>query len=353
MTRVAVGEPPALLKAMDLVKPIEKRIAEQAFYGLIENPGDWGQHRDEQLPKMRWQVGGKWPHLVEPPERHCGRSDKKDIPGRHVASVRATTSGGGVQSNQCSVAMFGPGLLGEKPPRFCGIEALPPNQRCYILQPDRLHNRMCKEVPGGWPRRMPAKKKWKNVKTNAQSYKVFAVYKQSSGGCYGLPQGRCCDFACAVGLLGRPKCVDQLGQHALRYLNNTASEGLIFQPVEEGHQQLPNKKKLFMYADASYELSHEGYRDRARPCASEGLNRHCHQKEQPGEQSAPVTGGVQSAHEDELPAVRAFRPQQDGEDPVEKFDSPPRQQPVRAAEDPLQPQAKQRGEALLSAAQAK
>ena len=40
MTRVTVGEQPSLLKAM--------HEHGEALYGLL--PGDWGQHRDEQLP---------------------------------------------------------------------------------------------------------------------------------------------------------------------------------------------------------------------------------------------------------------------------------------------------------------
>ena len=42
MTRVTVGEPPSLLKSMNLVKPDEKWIIKQALYGLTESLGDWG-----------------------------------------------------------------------------------------------------------------------------------------------------------------------------------------------------------------------------------------------------------------------------------------------------------------------
>eukprot|EP00435_Cladocopium_sp_Y103_P003886 s4893_g1.t1 len=54
-----------------------------------------------------------------------------------------------------------------------------------------------------------------------------------------------------------------------------------------------------------------------------------------------------------MPAVRAFRPQQDASDPIEQFeDEPPRQQPVRPTIRAGQPQPKQRAEALQRAVQA-
>eukprot|EP00435_Cladocopium_sp_Y103_P047181 s489_g13.t1 len=48
LTRVTV-EPPALLRAMNLVGPQEKWIIKQALYGLIESPHDWGEHRDGKM----------------------------------------------------------------------------------------------------------------------------------------------------------------------------------------------------------------------------------------------------------------------------------------------------------------
>ena len=59
LTRVTVGEPPSLLKAMGLTAPGERWVIRQALYGLIESPGDWGEHRDQSMRDMTWEHNGK------------------------------------------------------------------------------------------------------------------------------------------------------------------------------------------------------------------------------------------------------------------------------------------------------
>ena len=72
-TKVTIGEPPSILKAMNLVSPSERWIIHQAMYGLMESQGDWGAHRDGVLKATRWWKEDTEFALVETPERHVWR----------------------------------------------------------------------------------------------------------------------------------------------------------------------------------------------------------------------------------------------------------------------------------------
>lgn len=48
--RITVCDPPSVIKAMNLVSEGERWHVLHALYGLVESPGDWGEHRDKELP---------------------------------------------------------------------------------------------------------------------------------------------------------------------------------------------------------------------------------------------------------------------------------------------------------------
>eukprot|EP00435_Cladocopium_sp_Y103_P043149 s489_g12.t1 len=101
--------------------------------------------------------------------------------------------------------------------------------------------------------------------------KAFAAHKLSLESCCGSQRGRAQTWRSQWDYLedwhtrGPVYEYVKLGQHILRYLNQTVGDGLNFQPcamrIEEGHQQLPAQNKLFMYTDISYAPPHEDYED--------------------------------------------------------------------------------------------
>ena len=59
-TKITAMEVPTIFKHLGLADAEDVWVIEKALYGLVSSPRDWGIHRDEVLPTLRWHrdIGG-------------------------------------------------------------------------------------------------------------------------------------------------------------------------------------------------------------------------------------------------------------------------------------------------------
>jgi len=260
MTRVTVGEPPSLLKAMNLVKPDEKWIIKQALYGLIESPGDWGQHRDEQLPHLRWRHAGQEFTLKETKERHVwavrrvGAPETEDNHGFVLVYVDDMLLFGDTEQVKATAAAVRSlwecsplELLDEtKELHFCGMELRRYKSGVFLSQTGYLVEMLKRyEVQGVEPYPLP---KVEDGEDEEPYLKALRRAQTLVGELLWASTRTRPDIAFATGLLDRlahrrPNYVNTLGEHLLKYLQGTTDYGLNYQPGDDtdyGDGQLPD-----------------------------------------------------------------------------------------------------------------
>ena len=294
-TKVTIGDPPSVLKAMNLVAPSEKWIIHQAMYGLVESPGDWGAHRDGILRASRWWRNNSEFSLVETPERHVWKVTQLDNPEAEHGYLLTYVDDmlivgneevaqeviGQIQGHwQCSPPEF---LSDEKPMKFCGYDLMMVKDGLKISQEGYTRDLVARY---GISQLEPVPLPKIEEREEKEDFSMADLRKAQSivGELLWLSTKSRPDIAYGVGAIGRmvhqrPNYAYEMGVHILKYLFGTLEYGLIYRKCPQGdlggtdQLQLPRStSRIELYADISYSPSHEQYRSIQGILAEHGGN---------------------------------------------------------------------------------
>ena len=281
--RVTICDPPSVLKKMGLVAEGERWRVHQALYGLQQSPSDWGCHRDAKLAQLQWLSGEDQCSLVETPEKHVwrivgnGHQDQElgfllvyvdDL--LFVGLERVVSSAiQAVRSLwQCAEPEY---LNEEKAMRFCGFELRREGDGVILNQEGYTKSLLAKhDVVGTELTPLPKL----TEEDEPEQFELSDLRRAQGvvGELLWLATRTRPDLCYTVGALGRllhkrPKYVNWLAGHVLKYVNKTAESGLWYRPCQKGdlgtsdHLGYPRTlERLDVYSDISYAPAHEGYR---------------------------------------------------------------------------------------------
>ena len=279
-TRLTIGEPPNVIKSMGLIEPGTRWLIDYALYGLVESPGDWGAHRDEQLPKLRWFVEGYEYALKETKERHVWKVYKTQAPDEEHGYVLVYVDDMLILGQDAQVTAVAEAIktLWECSPmerlklnktmRFCGFELTRERDGMFLGQTGYIKDLLQRRgVQGEEAAPLPkVNEEEEEEEPNAGELKKAQML---IGEMMWLNRTRP-DLCYATGLLSRmayrrPRYVNQLGNYLLKYLNKTADHGLYYRPCGYGDlaedEQLPkSENRLIVYSDVSFAPPAECYR---------------------------------------------------------------------------------------------
>ncbi len=294
-TKVTIGDPPSVLKAMNLVAPSEKWIIHQAMYGLVESPGDWGAHRDGILRASKWWRNDSEFSLVETPERHVWKVTQLDNPEAEHGYLLTYVDDmlivgnkevaqeviGQIQGHwQCSPPEF---LSDEKPMKFCGYDLMMVKDGLKISQEGYTRDLVARY---GISQLEAVSLPKIEESEEKEEFSMADLRKAQSivGELLWLSTKSRPDIAYGVGAIGRmvhqrPNYAYEMGVHILKYLFGTLEHGLIYRKCPQGdlggtdQLQLPRStSRIELYADISYSPSHEQYRSIQGILAEHGGN---------------------------------------------------------------------------------
>ena len=243
-------------------------------------PGDWGAHRDEQLPKLRWFVEGHEYALKETKERHVWKVYKTQAPDEEHGYVLVYVDDTLILGQDAQVTAVAEAIktLWECSPmerlelnktmRFCGFELTRERDGMFLGQTGYIKDLLQRRgVQGEETAPLPkVNEEEEEEEPNAGELKKAQML---IGEMMWLNRTRP-DLRYATGLLSRmacrrPRYVNQLGNHLLKYLNKTADHGLHYRPCGHGDlaedEQLPmSENRLIVYSDVSFAPPAESYR---------------------------------------------------------------------------------------------
>ena len=271
--------PPPLLTTMQITKPGEIWRVKGALYGFCESPRDWGVHRDATCRNLSWHVGGDRMYLKEAEERHlwkvCRNSDDAvegylciyvdDLMAVGPSSIVDSLMTRLQETWECSTPET-VDLQGSV--RYCGYELQRlPSGGIKLWQPSYTQELLNKHnVTSCEPYPCP---KIENAEDEDFCLETLRAAQALTGELQWL-QGRTRPDICyVIGCMSRwqhrrPSYVIRLGQHVLKYLNQTKDFSLWYEPSKEadwgenGVLQVPRSmSQLEIYVDSSFALEHE------------------------------------------------------------------------------------------------
>ena len=278
---VTVTEPPSLLRAMGLTEAGEKWKVNCALYGFVESPADWSAFRDASLRKATWVWQGKLHRFQASKEPHVWKLvDQHDhvvgLMAIYVDDMLVAAEDGNLQeafgalkrSWNCSPEEY---VSKERPMRFCGYEIVElEEEQLHIGQGSYIRDLLERHgVQGVEKTPIPAISDEEDEEPI--DYKEVKAAQQVIGELQWLVGRSRPDLAYGVGVLARlihrrPKYVNQLAGHMMRYLNDTKDLGLIYKKEDDDEIEVTafgerrNPRRIDIFCDGSFAPPHEKFR---------------------------------------------------------------------------------------------
>ena len=248
--RITICQPPSILRSMNLVGSQERWVIHQALHGLQESPGDWGWFRDCRLSQMQWEVNGSVCTFEETAERHLWRIKCHDQPEQEVGFLMVYVDDmmlvgqedhlrGAMDAVRGEWKCSDPEWLSsEKSMRFCGFEIRKSGEDICLHQEGYTLNLIQKRKVVG-VENVPLPKIKEEEEPEQFSMDDIRAAQTLVGEVLWLSTRTRPDVSFAVGALGRmlhkrPQYTLRLGEHLMRYLNQTKHWGLRYQKCKRG-----------------------------------------------------------------------------------------------------------------------
>ena len=275
--KVALVEPPSILRQFGLTSPGEHWKVRCALYGYAESPADWSAFRDRSLASMSWEVENEILKVLPTEEPHLwqviqqpktGAGDQRKVRGYLAVYVDDLLIGGDIgmlgsffaelkRMWRCSEEEM---VGGEKWTRFCGYELREDGEGGVLLSQanyvrDLVNRRGIEEgeeVPIGKPQddedEEPCNQSLKDCQTLIGEVQWIAGRTRP-------------DISYSIGVLSRlmhrrPRYVKAMMMGLLKYLRTTVERCLDYRKPAEDQ----DCSTLVVATDASFGPEHEQFR---------------------------------------------------------------------------------------------